>query len=419
MKKLCIMITHKFPYNQDETFIENEISLLSDAFETVYILAAYASEKDVQTRTLPSNVMVSRLGYQSLSLGKKVLLALKGLFLADKLIWQEVRKKQAIGWKANCFYMYGTVMDMAAKATKQLDSFLNIRSFDNCVMYSYWFLEHAILGNQLALQYKDIVPVSFVSRAHRYDVYSNRRKYQAFPFRDLVLANIDAVFPCSQDGTNHLSQTHPLYADKFHTAYLGTTDYGVNAEADGGQFVIVSCSNIVEVKRVHLIAQALSLILKQGYTSFLWICIGDGNLLPGIKALVTEELSIGEHVEFVGRLSNSQVMELYEQRHIDMLVNVSESEGLPVSIMEAQSFGIPCFATDVGGTSEIINNDVGQLLPEDISSSQLAEFLKYFMDLPSEKRETYRINSRKNWLALFDAQKNFHEWAIQLSSLCT
>ena len=417
MKKLCIMITHKFPFNQDETFIENEITLLANAFETVYILAAYATEKDVQTRVLPSNVLVSHLGFQSISIGRKLLLGMKGLFHADTQIWQEVHKKQALGWKANCLYMYGTVLDMAARATAQLDRFLDIRSFDNCVIYSYWFLEHAILGNKLALQYKDIVPISLVSRAHRYDVYANRRKYQAFPFRELVLATIDAVFPCSQDGTNHLSQTHPGYADKIHTAYLGTTDYGVNVEADEETFVLVSCSNIVEVKRVHLIAEALSLVLKQGYDRFLWICIGDGHLLPGIKTLVSEELCLGEHVEFVGRISNSQVMDLYTQRHVDMFVNVSESEGLPVSIMEAQSFGIPCFATDVGGTSEIIHKDVGQLLPENISSIQLAEFLKHYMDLSVEEREVYRVNARKNWLTLFDAQKNFHEWAVQLSSL--
>ncbi len=416
MRKLCIMITHKFPYNQDETFIENEIALLADAFETVYIVAAYASEKDVQTRTLPSNVMVGRLGHEARSIGKKVLLASKGILHADKDIWKEVHKKQAIGWKVNCLYMYGTVIDMAVRATAQLQVSLDIRSFDNCVVYSYWFLEHALLGSKIALQYKNQIPTYFVSRAHRYDVYSNRRKYQAFPFRELVFATVDAVFSCSQDGTNHLCLMHPSYADKIHTAYLGTSDYGINKQAEDDKFVIVSCSNIVEVKRVHLIAEALSLVLKQGYDKFVWVCIGDGNLLPDLKSQVMDVLSLSDHVEFVGRISNSRVMDFYKQRHVDMFVNVSESEGLPVSIMEAQSFGIPCFATDVGGTSEIISNAVGQLLPENISSDQLAEYVKDYMNLNIEEREEYRVQARKNWLAHFDAERNFHQWALQLSS---
>ena len=33
-----------------------------------------------------------------------------------------------------------------------------------------------------------------------------------------------------------------------------------------------------------------------------------------------------------------------------VFLNVSSSEGVPVSIIEAMSFGIPCIATNVGGT---------------------------------------------------------------------
>ena len=41
---------------------------------------------------------------------------------------------------------------------------------------------------------------------------------------------------------------------------------------------------------------------------------------------------------------------------VDLFLTVSANEGIPVSIMEAQSFGIPVIATDVGGISEIVNN---------------------------------------------------------------
>ena len=417
MKKLCIMITHKFPYNQDETFIENEITLLANAFETVCILAAYADDTDVQTRTLPSNVIVSRLGWSSLSAGRKLLLGIKGILHADKNIWREVKKKKEIGWKTNSLYMYGTVLEKVDQATKQLHKIIDVRSFDNCVIYSYWLLEHAFIATRIAEQFKTLLPTHVLSRAHGYDVYSYRKKYQAFPFRELIFAHLDEIFPCSQDGTDHLAKSYPQYADKIHTTYLGTADHGINKEETDGKFVLVSCSNIVGLKRVHLIAEALSMILKQGNDKFRWICIGDGDKLPDLMRLVSEELSLHDHVEFLGRIPNSQVMDIYKKRHIDMFVNVSETEGLPVSIMEAQSFGIPSIATDVGGTSEIVKNDVGCLLPKDITSSHLAEHLKQFMDLSFEEREMYRIRARGNWLVHFNAEKNFKEWAIKLSSL--
>lgn len=44
---------------------------------------------------------------------------------------------------------------------------------------------------------------------------------------------------------------------------------------------------------------------------------------------------------------------------------MSDSEGIPVSIMEAMSFGIPVIARNVGGMSEIVNEENGLLLEND------------------------------------------------------
>ena len=55
---------------------------------------------------------------------------------------------------------------------------------------------------------------------------------------------------------------------------------------------------------------------------------------------------------------------------LDGLINVSESEGLPVSMMEAQMAGLPVIGTDVGGVSEIVRPDTGILLPKDFTQDQ-------------------------------------------------
>ena len=47
-----------------------------------------------------------------------------------------------------------------------------------------------------------------------------------------------------------------------------------------------------------------------------------------------------------------------------MFINLSSSEGIPVSIMEAQSFGIPVIATNVGGSGEIVVSETGVLVDE-------------------------------------------------------
>lgn len=50
-------------------------------------------------------------------------------------------------------------------------------------------------------------------------------------------------------------------------------------------------------------------------------------------------------------LGNQLVYDFYRNNDVDVFVNLSESEGIPVSIIETISFGVPVVATDVGGNS--------------------------------------------------------------------
>ena len=72
------------------------------------------------------------------------------------------------------------------------------------------------------------------------------------------------------------------------------------------------------------------------------------------------------------------------------------SEGIPVSIMEALSYSIPCIATNVGGNEEIVDYDVGELVDCDISAQELSDKIKFF--LTDKKRlEICRHNSVKRF----------------------
>ena len=74
----------------------------------------------------------------------------------------------------------------------------------------------------------------------------------------------------------------------------------------------------------------------------------------------------------MGNTANSEVMRRYGKMNVDVFVNVSENEGLPISIMEATSFGMPVIATDVGGTSEIVKNgENGFLIEKDFTDDTL------------------------------------------------
>src|SRR5690606_3082592 len=95
-----------------------------------------------------------------------------------------------------------------------------------------------------------------------------------------------------------------------------------------------------------------------------------------------------------GWAEQEELYRFYKQYYVTWFVNVSRHEGVPVSIMEAISFGVPSIATDVGATRELINKDNGFLVPENITANELTELmLSYKQPDYLEKRK----NAYQTW----------------------
>ena len=85
-----------------------------------------------------------------------------------------------------------------------------------------------------------------------------------------------------------------------------------------------------------------------------------------------EELDITNRVSFCGWVSGDKKEKLLQQCSIFVLP--SYTEGMPVSLLEAMSFGCSCIATNVGGVPDIIEDKVNGLLvrpgkPDELSSA--------------------------------------------------
>jgi glycosyltransferase involved in cell wall biosynthesis len=113
---------------------------------------------------------------------------------------------------------------------------------------------------------------------------------------------------------------------------------------------------------------------------------------------------------------NKDIFEFYNSNPLDIFVNVSSSEGLPVSIMEAQSCGIPAAATAVGGTPETVTNENGILLEENPDPVDTA---KKILALYKDKETLLKKKklSRSNWETNFNAASNYPNFANELAEL--
>jgi len=91
------------------------------------------------------------------------------------------------------------------------------------------------------------------------------------------------------------------------------------------------------------------------------IIVGDGEQRIKMSLIFwAKYLGIEEKVSFPGTLPNSEITELLLQS--DGYIQSSISEGFSNALAEAMAFGLPVFATDVGGTREIVKDDINGYL---------------------------------------------------------
>ncbi len=406
MKKTCILITCDYPYDTGETFIENEIPYLSMSFENIFIFPLNAHKEDKMTRVPPRNSKVFPVGclHSSMRIPKY---ALKGLLVKDPDL--EIHDSNIKHIVAS-LYARGRseyVADFILNTIKEH----NI-DCSNCTIYSYWFTDQAVAAWKIKNRLNNSdSKIKVVSRAHRYDLYWDRNSAGFLPYQDVSLKKLDGVFPCSDDGSNYLREKYPVYRDKVHTERLGTVDHGLAPEPE--RTVFVTCCSLKGFKRISMFAEAFCELIKVAPEAY-WYCIGDGEEYELISKIVSGNHA-DNNVKMVGRLSNHDVLNFYESTPVSYFVNVSTSEGVPVSIMEAMSFGIPVIATDAGGTGELVSEECGQIMSTEIDAQNLLTVLMKEVQITRDKYEGKRKKARQIWEKLSSAEKNYSAWCAYLS----
>ena len=150
-----------------------------------------------------------------------------------------------------------------------------------------------------------------------------------------------------------------------------------------------------------------------------WTHIGGGPLLEKYRRDALKVMAGNPLVEivFLGRIPNCSVKRYYAEHPIDLFLNLSCFEGLPVSVMEAVSYGIPVIATDVGGTGEIVCAETGFLLKEEVSPFEVREALCHYRELPPDVRTRLRAAASEYWASHFDARHNMADLFERIAAL--
>lgn len=397
------MLTTEFPFLCGEPFLEREIFYVAQRFDEVLIFATVPDGQAKSTRATPENVRAFPIhvyrNYACIAL-------FSGLF---------AKKEKYHGLRQSLYgaYCEGMARGIAKRVKKRL---IPLLSSDDCiVVYSYWFNYLCAAACRTARALRDHgIQAEVISRSHRHDLYAERKKTGVIPLQKENLRTVDGVYACSENGRDYLKGKYPGDKNRIHTAYLGVENGDVCASLSAKRFL--TASPLRAVKRLELFAEAFALF-HQRHPEWKWVMLGGvPSDSPEVEKIVREN-KLEDAIVAGGYLSNKELLRFYRESPVSYLVNTSSSEGLPVSMMEAQSFGVPCIGPDVGGVGEIIDEENGFLFPKDVSVKSLADLLERAANLSEEE---YKAKSQKSFARQrerFDADKNFTSWADMLYGL--
>lgn len=408
-KPEILIISDQFPYGEESFFLP-EVEALNHSFNvsicSLAPLNIFTRDKSRVALRL-NGTKVFRI---ELSIKKRLVKTVAQLCKApfSRVFKEEIKKclfSKEHKWKKT-----------RAAITSWVYSDLIITGLEKCairppaIVYTFWY-HHATLA---VLRMRETQPawanVSVVTRTHGYDLYEERG-FTAVSFKEWMNDRVSRIYFVSEHGEDYFLNRYQIEDDitKYRVLYMGSRAPLAKEKNRRKEeaFCIVSCSRVIPLKRIDLIIEAIAFLAIKSGEQIKWTHFGDGEAFESCKKKAHFMLDSIPSIryEFMGSVSNDAIHNWYATEKVDVFVNASSSEGAPVSIMEAMSYGIIIVATDVGGTRELVD-DNGYLLTANPTPEEIGDVLLQVALSETEVVQSMQKRTRRKWENLFNANKN-------------
>ena len=207
-----------------------------------------------------------------------------------------------------------------------------------------------------------------------------------------VASVIDKTLVCNKNTENILVEHFKRNRDEIKTVYIGVDEEKYNPKNSESKETILKKYNIVAddkfiisficrisaQKRPHLLIKIIQK-LKETRKDFLCVIAGDGEMLNEIKSKA-KKYGLNDFIVFIGNIKETK--EIYAIS--DITLNCSIKEGLALTSYESLAMGVPVISSDVGGQKELINDEVGVIVPCMQNEEDILKF-----DYKEEEIENY------------------------------
>lgn len=212
-------------------------------------------------------------------------------------------------------------------------------------------------------------------------------------FCDWIVGICDAT-------TDNLKSMHSVPARRLVRVYNGATPLRRVAKKDWPVkkgFTLVNVSRLERVKNHQLLLSAFRLALSSIPDLNLWI-VGDGSERKTLEGLAAE-LGIARQVTFWGQQLDVALF----FSAADSFIMSSKSEGLPISLLEAFSLGLPSVVTNVGGMAEALRLAQGGITVSATDPTEMAAAILRMARSDAE-REHFSKNAEAAFRSNFSLQ---------------
>lgn len=404
-----VLITDSYPFRceTEGAFVAPELAFLSNAFKRVVIVPVNpkVSSSDI-AGDLPENVEVARWWINHPDCNNAVR---RMRYLLSPYAWRMLRGDFS---RLSCTFVMACMAFAAALPQWMRKSGLD---WGSTLFYTFWFDMGACALGMLSDKY----PVRFISRAHGYDIQSER----GLRLRSDAVRMAAGLYPASETGSDVFRMRFPDMSNKVRTSILGCDKsfpdvMAANHQKSDMKLTFLSVARMAPEKRVGMIFDFMrALAVARRDVSIEWLHVGEGPERPDIELKIASRPVENLNVTLLGRLDNMDVQRIYAERPVDWSILLSSSEGgHPIAACESLAYGVPVVATQVGGLGEMIDDDCGLLLSANPTEEEFVRGIIPYLD--SEYRtERLRQGAYEKWRDSYDASVLRASFADEISKL--
>lgn len=373
------LVTSSAPYGRGEEFMLVEAGALANIGVEVFVVPTLIRQTNMRSEEMPSTVKVLGCGAWSLEVLRE--------FCAAALNHPgRVMHALALAWAwhpvklAKNLYVLPKGVWLARLGRDQ--------QFDH--IHACWVSGSATVA--MIASAVSSIPWSFT--AHRGDIVDNNllcRKLRLASFARFISAQSMQLASRSCNSQYGVQRILHLGVNLPHPTQFGTACTAMD------KFIICCPANMVPVKGHRFLLEALA-ALQPHHEIELWLA-GEGPLRPDLERQVNS-LGLDHAVRFLGQLRHDELLRLYAESRIQLVVLPSLDlgdgvhEGIPVSLMEAMSYGIPVISTTSGGIPELLDDGAGLMVPP-ANTNELVSAIRLLRDNPDLRHQLGEAGQRR------------------------